>query len=262
MTDATYTLITGASSGIGKELAAQAAAHNKNVIIVAEQSQPLEKVARDLAKRYGVEAVAITQDLSKPGAAQALFDEVKRRKLAVDALINDAGIGAYGPFAESDVQRIADMLSVNAIALTQLTRLFLPELARLPRAHVMNVASVAGFLPGPYMSVYFATKHYVLAFSEGLRAELGGGGVKVTCLCPPPVQTPFVGTSHIAKANYMATTKVTPAHVAAYGYRAMQRGKAVAVYTLPYKILTALLVRITPRFALRRLLLKLNTQGR
>ena len=153
------------------------------------------------------------------------------------------------------------MIAVNVSALTALTRLVLPSMLERGRGHVLNLASVTGFLPGPLMSVYYATKHYVLAFSEGLVEELRGSGVMVTALCPPPVKTSFSGAAQIAPTNFMATTKTTPAEVAQYGYRMMKRGKAIAVYSALYKFLTLFLVRVTPRFALRRLMHHKNAQG-
>jgi short-subunit dehydrogenase len=145
--------------------------------------------------------------------------------------------------------------------LTALARLFLPAMPERRRGNILNVASVAGFMPGPLMSVYFASKHYVLAFSEALIEELRGSGVMVTALCPPPVRTSFSNAARIASASYMSTTKTTPAAVARYGYRMMKRGKPVAVYSYSYKFLTGFLIRITPRFALRRLMHYLNVQG-
>jgi short-subunit dehydrogenase len=179
----------------------------------------------------------------------------------VDCLINDAGLGDHGSFADADLAKLERMIGVNVTALTTLTRLFLPPMLRRGQGRILNVASVTGFLPGPLMSVYYATKHYVLAFSEGLMEELRGSGVSVTALCPPPVQTSFIGTARIGPASFMATTRTTPAEVAQYGYRMMKRGKAVAVYSPLYKFLTGFLVRITPRFALRRLMHRLNAEG-
>jgi short-subunit dehydrogenase len=153
------------------------------------------------------------------------------------------------------------MIAVNITALTELTRLFLPVMVERGQGQILNTASVTGFVPGPWMSVYFATKHYVLAFSEALIEELRGSGVTVTALCPPPVRTPFVSEAQIASSNYMATTKITPAEVAGYGYRMMKRGKPVAVYGLRWKFVMNFLVRITPRFGLRRLMGHMNVQG-
>jgi len=261
MAKTTYTLITGASRGIGKELAVEAAKDGRNLILVSHHKQPLEEVAQMLTSHYGGAVEILVQDLSLSGAASAIYNELNSRGLSIDALINNAGLGDYGAFQTSDPQRLHDMLTVNMVALTELTRLVLPDLLKQNQARILNVASVTGFLPGPFMSVYFATKHYVLAFSEGLREELRASNVVVTALCPPPVNTAFVQAAHIAKRNYMATTKFTPDMVARYGYQAMKKGKVVAVYSLRYKLLTALLVRITPRFVLRKILYRLNSQG-
>jgi short-subunit dehydrogenase len=129
------------------------------------------------------------------------------------------------------------------------------------RGHILNVASVTGFLPGPLLSVYSSTKHYVLAFSEALIEELRGSGVKITVLCPPPVSTSFSQTAGISPANFMATTKTSPVDVARYGYQMMKRGKPIAVYSPLYKFLTSVGLRITPRFVLRRLMHHLYSQG-
>jgi short-subunit dehydrogenase len=256
---ATFTLITGGNSGIGLELARLAAKDSRDLILVAQNASSLDVAAAELKQNVTVHT--IPRDLSQPGAAKDVYDQVQILGAEVDCLINNAGFGDYGPFAAAGLARQESMISVNVTALTALTRLFLPAMLERGHGHIMNVASVTGFLPGPLMSVYFSTKHYVLAFSESLVQELRGSGVKVTALCPPPVSTPFARAAHISPANYMATTKVTPAEVASYGYRMMKLGKPVAVHTLRYKFLTSFLIRITPRFALRRLLHRLNAQG-
>jgi len=255
----TFTLITGANSGIGLELARQAAAAGHSLILVAQDLPRLEAAADELRRSVTVHTIA--EDLSQPAAAQRVYDQVRALGAEVDCLINDAGLGDYGSFASCDLAKQERMIGVNITALTALTRLFLPPMLERGRGHILNVASVTGFLPGPLMSVYFASKHYVLAFSEALIEELRGSGVKVTVLCPPPVSGSFSRTAQIARASYMATTRTTPAEVARYGYRMMKRGKPIAVYSLLYKFLTAFLIRITPRFALRRLLHRLNAQG-
>jgi uncharacterized protein len=254
-----FTLITGGNSGIGLELARQAAADGRNLILVARNTGSLDGAADELKRNVTVRTIA--EDLGQPGAAQRIFDQVQALGVEVDCLINDAGFGDYGPFSTSDLAKQESMIGVNITTLTALTRLFLPGMLEKGHGHILNVASVTGFLPGPLMSVYFATKHYVLAFSEALAEELRGSGVKVTALCPPPVRTSFSHAARITPASYMATTKITPAEVARYGYRMMKRGKPIAVYSLLYKFLTAFLVRITPRFGLRRLLHHLNAQG-
>jgi len=256
---ATFTLITGGNSGIGLELARRAAADGRDLILVARNARSLDAAATELAQNVTVHTIPC--DLSEPGAAKAVYDQTRMLGAEVDCLINNAGSGHYGRFATADLARQEGMISVNVTALTSLTRLFLPAMLERGHGHILNVASVTSFLPGPLMSVYFSSKHYVLAFSESLAQELRGSGVKVTALCPPPVSTSFARTAQISPANYMATTKVTSAEVASYGYRMMKLGKPVAVYTLRYKLLTSFLIRITPRFAMRRLLQRLNAQG-
>jgi len=227
--------------------------------LVGRNERTVESAADEL--RRSVTAHTIAEDLSEPGAAHRVFDRVGALGVDVDCLINNAGFGDYGPFSKSDLAKQESMIGVNITALTALTRLFLPAMLERGRGHILNMASVAGFMPGPLMSGYFATKHYVLAFSEALVEELRGTGVKVTVLCPPPVRTSLSNAARIASASYLSTTKTTPAEVARYGHRMMKRGKPVAVYGSRYKFLTGFLIRITPRFALRRLVRHLNAQG-
>jgi short-subunit dehydrogenase len=202
-----FTLITGANSGIGLELARQAAADGRNLILVGRNERTLESAAEEL--RRSVTVHTIVEDLSEPGAAHRVFDRVGALGVDVDCLINNAGFGDYGPFSESDLAKQESMIGVNITALTALTRLFLPAMLERGRGHILNMASVAGFMPGPLMSVYFATKHYVLAFSEALVEELRGTGVKVTVLCPPPVRTSF---SNAARLRRPATCRPRKRH--------------------------------------------------
>lgn len=253
------TLITGGSSGIGLELARQAAADGSDLILVSRDEPPLKAAAEELGRHVRVDTIC--SDLSQPGAAEDVYRQVMASGRLVSALINCAGFGDYGLFAASNLSKQEQMIAVNVTALTALTRLFLPTMLERDSGHILNVASVTGFLPGPLMSVYFATKHYVLAFSESLIEELRGSGVRVTVLCPPPVKTGFVETARIASGNYMATTRTTPAEVGRYGYRMMKQGKAIAVYSVRYRFLTSVLVRIVPRVGLRWLLHRLNAQG-
>jgi len=255
---ASFTLITGGNSGIGLELARHAAADGRNLILVARNASTLQTAAKELTQSVTVHTIA--DDLSEPGSAERVYERVQALGTKVDCLINDAGFGDHGDFATADLAKQERMINVNITALTAFTRLFLPAMLEERHGHILNVASVTGFLPGPFMSVYFATKHYVLAFSEALIEELRGSGVKVTALCPPPVHTSFARSARIAAASYMATTKTTPAEVARYGYQMMKRGKPIAVYSPLYKFLTAFLIRITPRFALRRLMHPLNAR--
>jgi uncharacterized protein len=253
------TLITGGSSGIGLELARQAAADGSDLILVSRDEPRLKAAAEELGRHVRVDTIC--SDLSQREAAEGVYRQVMESGRVVSALINCAGFGDYGPFAASNLSKQEQMIAVNVTALTALTRLFLPTMLERDSGHILNVASVTGFLPGPLMSVYFATKHYVLAFSESLIEELRGSGVRVTVLCPPPVKTGFVQTARIASGNYMATTRTTPAEVGRYGYRMMKQGKAIAVYSVRYRFLTSILVRIVPRVGLRWLLHRLNAQG-
>jgi short-subunit dehydrogenase len=254
-----FTLLTGATSGIGLELARQAAADGRSLILVGRNPAALDTVANELKQKVGVHI--IVEDLSQPGAGEKVWNQVQALDVEVDCLINDAGFGDYGPFATSDVAKLERMISVNITTLTVLTRLVLTIMLKNRRGQIMNLASVTGFLPGPLMSVYYATKHYVLAFSESLFEELRGSGVTVTALCPPPVSTSFSGSAGVNPSNFMATTKTTPAEVARFGYQMMKRKKPIAVYSPTYKFLTHFLTRITPRFALRRLMHHMNAKG-
>ena len=254
-----FTLITGGNAGIGLELARQAAADGRDLILVARDARALDAASEELAKKVTVHSIA--EDLSLPGAAQRVFDRVRALGTEVECLINDAGFADYGAFSSADPEKLERMIAVNITALTVLTRLFLPAMLERRRGQILNLASVTSFLPGPLMGVYFATKHYVLAFSEALIEELRGSGVSVTALCPPPVRTAFSHTAGTPTVSYMAKTATMPADVARYGYRMMKHGKPVAVYSLWYRFLTSFLVRVTPRFALRRLLHRMNAQG-
>src|SRR5262245_58579822 len=190
-----FTLITGASSGIGLELARQAAADGRDLILVGRNVASLEAAAHELGGRVRVHTIA--EDLGQAGAAQRVRDRVQSLVAEVDCLINDAGVGDHGSFAECDLAKQERMIGLNITALTALTRLFLPPMVQRGRGRILNLASVTGFLPGPLMSVYFATKHYVLAFSEALNEELRGSGVTVTALCPPPVRTSFASSAQV-----------------------------------------------------------------
>ena len=184
-------LITGASSGIGLELARLFAADGSDLILVARREAELQSLADDMAASHGISARVMTEDLSDLSAPQRIVDRLATDELELDVLVNNAGFGLRGPAAELDLQRQLDMLQVNVTALTHLTRLLLPAMIARRRGGVLNVASTAAFQPGPHMAVYYATKAYVLSFSEALAEELGGTGVTVSCLAPGPTATEF-----------------------------------------------------------------------
>lgn len=251
----TYTLISGASSGIGKELAEIAAREGRNVILVARDEPALNTVAKDLAKRYAIDAMVLARDLSEQQSPQQIFDALARKKIVVDTLINNAGSGDYGEFVRSNRATQLGMINLNVRTLTELTHLFLPDMVRCKTGYIMNLGSVASFLPGPYMSVYFASKAYVLSFSEALSAELRDSGVSVTCLCPGSTKTSFGESAHVSETHSTRTSHVTPRQVAEFGWKAMKDGKPVAVYgfgnrlsiTLTKFLPRSLVVRIVER---------------
>src|SRR5258708_3236253 len=183
-------LVTGASGGIGAALARELARHGYDLVLAARGVAAMEALAVEL-RQSGTAATVIAADLSRPGPAASLADEIAGRGLAIDVLVNNAGLGAAGRFARCDPARIGDMLQVNIVALTELTRLLLPGMIARGHGRVLLVASVAGFQPGPYMAAYFASKAYVLSLGEALAYELRGTGISVTVLCPGATATDF-----------------------------------------------------------------------
>jgi short-subunit dehydrogenase len=185
-----FVLITGASSGIGEALALALGARGDHVVLVARSQGRLDALA-ERVRAAGGKATVLAADLSKPGAAQALFEEVTRRGLAIDVLVNNAGLGYFGAFHDEPPSHLSEQLYVNVVALTELTRLFAPALL-VRGGTVLNVASTIAFQPAPFMSAYGATKAFVLSLSEALWAEYRGSGLRVLALCPGPVETPFI----------------------------------------------------------------------
>ena len=240
-------LITGASSGIGLELAKVSAAHKHNLILVARNIQALSNLKAQLEQAYAVSVHIIQKDLSVGNAAESLYNEVKLMGLSVDALINNAGFGDFGSFADTDWQKNHQMLELNIVALTQLTHLFLKDMCEKGRGKIMNVASTAAFQPGPKMAVYAATKAYVLSFSEAIQNEYASKGITVTALCPGATQSGFMAAASMENAAIFKNKQLpTSAEVAEYGYKAMMKGKAVAIHgTLNYILANA--GRFVPR---------------
>ncbi len=251
MKSQTYTLITGASSGIGKEIAILAAREGHNVVLVSRGKAELTKLARELTKQFDIFAEVIESDLTVKGAVASVVNTLERKKLTVDVLVNNAGFGDYGPFEKTDLAKQLNMIDLNIRALTELTHALLPAMIERGTGKIMNVASVAGFLPGPLMSVYFASKAYVLSFSEALADELKNSGVTVTCLCPGSTKTSFGDTAHTKKSHSTQTSKVTAAEVASFGWNAMKNGKRVAVHGFSNKYVV-FIVRLLPRALVAR----------
>jgi short-subunit dehydrogenase len=250
-------LITGASSGIGLELARCFAADGSRLVLVARNTSALEKLAGELRRDYKVEATVLTADLSLPETPGKIFTELKGRGIAVDVLVNNAGFGAHGLFSELPLQRQLEMIQVNVAALTELTGLFLPGMVERHLGGVLNVASVAGFVPGPGMAVYYATKAFVLSFTEALAGELAGTGVKVMALCPGPTETNFFKVAHANDAQLVRVADMTAKEVAVQGHRDFRGGSVVVVSGLRNRLLV-LLVRLMPRFLIRKIVKKFN----
>ena len=238
-------LITGASSGIGLDLA-KLMAPDFDLIITARAQTELVKIARELEASHGNHVHVIPGNLTLQEAPREIFAEIERRGLPVDVLINNAGFGLYGPFAESDSKTSLAMVEVNIAALTALTRLALPGMIQRKRGRIMNVASTAGFQPGPLMAVYYATKAYVIMFSEAIANELKGRGVSVTCLCPGATATKFAGRANMEESRLFKLGAMKSKDVARAGYKGMMAGKGLVIPGVLNKTI-AISVRFSPR---------------
>ncbi|HET7733342.1 MAG TPA: SDR family oxidoreductase [Paludibacter sp.] len=240
-------LITGASSGLGTEFARIHASKGGNLVLVARSKDKMETLQTELQNQFGVSVHVIAKDLSEQSAPKAIFDEMKSKKIRIDYLINNAGFGDFGDFVESDWEKQLQMINLNITALTYLTRLFLPDMVANKSGRILNVASTAAFQPGPTMSIYFASKAFVLSFSEAIANELSGTGVTVTALCPGATETGFkqaasLDSSNLFKGNGIATSL----EVAEFGYKSMKAGKTVAVHGFVNSLM-AQSVRFAPR---------------
>ncbi len=209
-----YILITGASSGIGYEMAKQLASKNFNLLLVARSEAKLLKLQQEIKLHHNIEVEYLLYDLSEPNSAKELYNQVKEKNYLVTGLINNAGFGDYGNFVEMPLKKDEEMIAVNITALVGLTKLFGADMVKAGKGRIMNVASLLSFLPFPYYSVYSATKSFVLAFTETISAEIEGTGVTVTALCPGTVETPF-HTAAMRKTNAMNANKPMPVDVVA-----------------------------------------------
>lgn len=250
-------LVTGASSGIGEALAGELARRGATLIVVARSGERLHALAAEWRAQWGVTVHVLPQDLGLPGAAARVAAQVEALGLTVDVLVNNAGFGGFGPFDAQAEPEVRDMLAVNVVALTELTRVFLPGMVRRGRGRVLNVASTAAFQPGPWMAVYYATKAYVLSFSEALAEELRGTPVRVTALCPGPVATDFMNRSRLGGSRLLsgpvALGMLSAGQTARIGVNAMLRGQPVVVAGTLNAVL-ALTPRLLPRAAMTRVM--------
>jgi short-subunit dehydrogenase len=222
-------LITGASSGIGLELAHLFARDGYRLVLVARSRGPLRVLGDELQSRYSIGVRVSPKDLAHPHSPVELYQELQEAGIVLDVLVNNAGFGVGGPFAKTDWNVEAEIIQVNITALTHLTKLFLPQV-RAREGKIMNVASVAAFLPGPFMNVYYASKAYVLNFTEALAEELSGTGATVTCLCPGPVETNFQKRANTGDARLLRSPLLVDVKsVARAGYEGMKQGQRLVI---------------------------------
>jgi short-subunit dehydrogenase len=246
MFDRKTALITGASFGIGLELARIFARHNHNLVLVARTADKLRKLASELEKAHGTRSLILAADLSEPGASSYVLDHTKRADVVVDVLVNNAGFGQYGLFAEGDLEECLRQIQLNVTALTHLTRLYLPGMIERGSGRILNVASTAAFQAGPLMAVYYATKAYVLHFSEAIANELQGAGVTVTCLCPGATTTEFHKRANATGMRLLKMGSMDARTVAEDGYRALMAGKPLVISGFK-NWLVAQSIRFAPR---------------
>lgn len=240
-------LITGASSGIGFELAKIFAQNKHHVVLVARRLDKLEELAQEIKSTYGVEALVIAKDLAENNAAQEVYDELKGKNIRVDYLVNNAGFGEFGFFKELNWEMQSKMIDLNVKTLTHFTKLFGFDMMERKSGKIMNVASTAAFQPGPLQAVYFATKAFVLSLSEALHNEFSDYKVTVTALCPGATATGFASVADMEGQGFFKNKNLpTGKEVAEYGYKAMMKGKSVAVHGFMNSIL-AQSPRIMPR---------------
>ncbi|RZS92558.1 SDR family NAD(P)-dependent oxidoreductase [Aquimarina brevivitae] len=247
-------LITGASSGIGLELAIVFARHNINLVLVARSEEKLQKIKATLESEYPIAVFLIIKDLTKPDAAKEVFETTTSNEITVDYLVNNAGFGDFGKFSENDWEKEKAMIDLNIIALTQLTKLYLPSMLSHNNGKILNVASVAAFMPGPLMAIYYATKAFVLHFSEAIANELNDTNITVTALCPGATKSSFSEVANMKDSKLFKSSNLPSSKtVAEYGYKAMMKGKTVAVHGWKNKLLL-----FTTRFIPRTIVTKLT----
>lgn len=260
MADAAHSgvaLVTGASAGLGLELAKLFARDKVDLVLVARRRDKLDALAAELAKEHGVKTHVVAADLTDHAAPKAIFDQVTALGVNVDYLVNNAGFGSNGAFVELDAKRELEMVEVNVTALLHLTRLFLPGMVARKKGRVLNVASTAAFVPGPYMATYFASKAFVLSFTEALSHELKGTGVTATVFCPGATATEFAQVAGNDKSKLFQSGVADAASVARSGYLGMKAGKVIAIPGLTNRI-NVFAPRFAPRVLVRAIAARLN----
>ncbi len=249
-------LITGASSGIGAALARIFARNGYSLVVVARGEAALQTLAGELRQAHGIAVTVLPKDLAQASAPAELAAEIAARGLQIDVLVNNAGFATYGAFAELDLQAELDMMQVNMVTLTHLTKLLLPGMIARRSGKILNVASTAAFQPGPLMAVYYATKAYVLSFSEALAEELRDSGVGVTALCPGPTRTGFQDRARMQESRLVQGEIMDVDTVAQAGFAALTAGRRMVVPGLQNRLLA-----LAPRFVPRNLAARLVRQA-
>ncbi|MBN1688280.1 MAG: SDR family oxidoreductase [Candidatus Omnitrophica bacterium] len=245
-------LITGASSGIGCEFAKVFAKNGHSLILTARREERMQELGKKLNNQYGVSVKVFRQDLSQPGSGSELFEKIQREGLEVDILVNNAGYATHGFFPEIDLKRELEEIQLNVTSLTELTKKFSQRMMQRRTGKILNVASTAAFQPGPLMAVYYATKAYVLSFSEAVREELRGSGVTVSVLCPGPTASEFQEKAGIQEMRLLRLGKMSAEKVALAGYHGLKEGKAVIVPGfMNWMIMES--VRLGPRALVRKI---------
>jgi short-subunit dehydrogenase len=229
-------LITGASGGIGYELCQQFAKNNYDLILVARDEEKLKKYAEEFKKNHDTKSTIILKDLSSATAADEIIKQLKHENMTVEVLVNNAGFGSYGKFAETDEKKELSMMQVNMVTLTHLTKLLLPEMLTRKSGKILNVASTAAFFPGPLMAVYYATKAYVYSFSQAIRQELKGTGVSVTVLCPGPTRTGFEKGADLGSSKLFKKVSMDAKTVAENAFKGLIKNKALVIPGLRNKL--------------------------
>jgi short-subunit dehydrogenase len=223
-------LVTGGTSGIGLALCEQFASHGIALAIVSHNQENLDQTSAFLTEKYGIRVFTVLSDLTHEDSAEEVYAKIKEKGLIVEYLVNNAGVGTYGDFLDSYVEDNENIVQIDVVSLIDLTYHFLHEMVERKSGYILNVSSTAAFQPGPRMAVYYASKAFVLSFSEALHEELKGAGVKVTCLCPGPTKSAFLNKSGMEKSSIVKRFKPMEAvRVARAGYQGMLKGKAVVI---------------------------------
>jgi short-subunit dehydrogenase len=243
-------LITGASTGLGADFARILAAMKYDLILVARNEERLKELGQSLKTTHGISYQTIKADLGKPGAADAMYQTIRSHGLSIDILINNAGCGQWGPFAESDFQGLNAMITLNMTALTEITRLCLPDMLARNSGRILNVASTAAFQPGPWMAAYYASKSYVLSLGEALSVELRGTGVSISTLCPGPTKTEFFERAQMGRSRLKNMFFADSHACARRGITGMMQGQTIIIDGWMNWFL-AQSGRLMPRFAVR-----------